>query len=152
MADGATIDFKRCNLLFGPYLLNRGRAKGDWLSVVRDSEAFTKLMGLDGEGLYVAIGDESATINVTLLQSSDLNDILSALHIADKAAPGGLLLPLTFVEANGRTAYAAAGARIAKVADGVWSDGGTVRTWTLITTRLYAFVGGVGTTPTNPNP
>lgn len=152
MSDGATIDHKALYLTYGPYVLNTGRAKGDYLQVVYNAEQFAENVGIDGEGFFVANADLSARVTASFQQSADANDILSALFIADLAAPGGLLLPLLIREANGRTVYAAARARIVKLADGIWSDGGSVRTWTWATTRLNGFVGGVGATPFNPNP
>lgn len=152
MAEGATIDFKSLVPQYGPYKFRDGRAKGEWLNVTFDSPQFQKVMGLDGEGMWVAIGDLSATITMTFLQSAEANDVLSALYLADLAAPGGLLLPFYAREKNGRTVYAAAKCRIVQWAPGLWSDGGSVRTWTLQTTRLNAFIGGVGSSPNNPNP
>ena len=151
MSDGATVDHKSLNVIYGVHRV-KGRAKGDYLQVVYNQEQFTENVGIDGEGFWVSNADESARITVTLVQTSNSNDVLSALFIADKAAPGGLLLPLVIEEANGRTVYGAARARIVKLADGVWSDGGNVRTWLLSTTRLTGFVGGLGPTPLNPNP
>ncbi len=152
MSAGATIDHKSLHVQYGPHALTSGRAKGDYLQVIYNNDAFQEFQGIDEEGAWIANGDQSARVLVTLLQSSDLNDILSALHIADRAAPGGLLLPLLIKEKNGRTAYSAARARIIKFADGIWSDGGAVRQWTISTLLLRGFVGGVGATPINPNP
>lgn len=152
MANGATIDHKALHMQYGPFPLKSGRAKGDYLQVVYNAEQFVENVGIDGEGFWVANADLSARITLSLQQSSDLNDILSSLFAADLAAPGGLVLPMLIKETNGRTVYSAARSRIVKMADGVWSDGGQVRTWTFATTRLTGFVGGVGATPVNPNP
>ena len=152
MSDGATVDHKALDFIFGPYNFKNGRAKGQYLQVVYNTEQFVENVGIDGEGFWVPVGDLSARITTSFQQSADANDILSALFIADLAAPGGLLLPLIIRESNGRTRYAATRARIVKMADGVWSDGGEVRTWTFSATRLNGFVGGVGATPLNPSP
>ena len=151
MSDGATIDHKQLHVIFGVHRL-AGRAKGDYVTVVYNVEQYTENVGIDGEGFFVANADLSARVNVSLQQSSNSNDVLSALFLADLAAPGGLMLPLVVNEANGRSIYAAARARLVKFADGVWSDGGSVRTWTFATTNLTGFVGGVGPTPLDPDP
>lgn len=151
MASGATIDFKSMHVQYGPYAVSKGRAKGDWLNIAYNNEQFVENVGIDGEGFWVAVGDLSARATLSLQQSADLNDVFSALFLADLAAPGGLVLPFIAKEKNGRSTYKGLG-RIVKFADGVWSDGGSVRTWTLSFIRLAGFVGGVGATPNNPTP
>lgn len=152
MSQGATIDHKALHCQYGPFAVKEGRAKGDYLSVVYNVEQFTENVGIDGEGFFVANADLSARMTITVMQSADINDRFSALFAADLSAPGGLMLPWVARETNGRTVYAAARARIVKYADGIWSDGGSVRSWIFATTRLNGFVGGVGPTPLNPNP
>ena len=152
MANGATIDHKALHMQFGPYPFKEGRAKGDYLQVAYNADAFTEFVGIDGEGAWIANADMSARITMTFQQSAAANGILSGLHIADRLSPGGLVLPLLVKETNGSTVYSAARARIIKMADGIWSDGGAVRVWVLSTTKLRGFVGGVGATPIDPNP
>lgn len=147
MSDGATIDLQSVHVLVGPHRVS-GRAKGSWLSVAYDSDETTVLDGIDDEGMFIDQVSRKATIVVTLLQSSDSNDVLSGLVIANRATPGGLAFPLNIIETNGRTLYTAAQAKVAKMADGTWSDGGEVRTWTIVTPRLIGFVGGLASTPT----
>lgn len=147
MADGATIDPKALNLIIGAHLVS-GRARGSWLTVSYTNDETAVLSGIDDEAMFVDSVTRTATITVVLMQSSDSNDVLSGLLIANRAAPGGLAFPLVIAESNGRTVYTAAQAKIAKMADGVWSDGGEVRTWTIIAPRLVGFVGGLSATPT----
>jgi len=146
MSDGATVDPAQLDFIFSTHRAT-GRAAGQFVSVVYDVDAFTNVIGVDGEGLWVKSENRAATIVCTLVQSSISNDIFSGLHLADRATPGGLMFPLAVNERNGRTKYAAARARITKQADGVWSDGGEVRAWTFRTTNLRGFVGGISPTP-----
>lgn len=150
MADGATIDHEELYVLFGPYRI-KGRAKGQSVSVVYDEDAFQKVVGVDGEGFFIKNSDHGATITLTLVQSARSNFVLSAFHLADRLLPGGLMRPLVIKEANGRTLLAASKARIMKMADSTWSDGGEVRTWTISTTNLRGTVGGVDSTPIDPS-
>lgn len=150
MAQNATVDYEALFLQLGVHRIT-GRAKGQSLSVVYDSDAFAKQMGLDGEGFWIKNGDHAATITVTLLQSARSNYILSLLHIADRLTPGGLMLPFYLRESNGRSIAAAAKARIIKPADQTWSDGGETRVWTIGTTNLRGVVGDVLATPLDPS-
>lgn len=146
MADGATVDPEQLNFIYATHRAS-GRAAGSFLGVVYDVDAFSLVVGVDGEGVWVKNANRSATITCTLMQSSISNDVYSGLHIADRSTPGGLMFPLFVQEKNGRSVYAAARARITKFADGTWSDGGEVRAWTFRTTTLRGFVGGIAATP-----
>lgn len=151
MADGATIDHKALSVIYGVHRV-AGRAKGEYLNVDYVSDALQMDVGVDGEGIYVSNDDLSAIVTVTIMQSSRTNDVFSSILKLQRSTPGGALLPLSIVERNGRTVYSAARAGIQKSAAGTWSDGASVRTWTLITTRLLGFVGGLDATPLLDNP
>jgi hypothetical protein len=146
MADGATVDHKQMHVIFGGHRVD-GRSKGVYVSVAYRADATAANVGVDGEGFFVDNDDLSATVTVTLLQSSASNDVFSAALLANRETPGGIAAPLVCNEANGRTTYAAARAKVVKMADSTWSDGGEMRTWTLVTTRLEGFVGGLDPTP-----
>lgn len=150
MADGASIDIQGLHLLFGPHQL-QGRARGQWLNITQ-AQQYSMNVGIDGEGFFIRNDDRSATITATLQQSSESNDVLSGFLIPDLAAPGGLALPLVFTDAptGGRTIAAAARAHLTGMASATWSDGGEVRVWTFITTRLEFYVGGVSAGALNP--
>lgn len=147
MSDGATIDYQLANAIVGGHQLT-GRPQGQWVSIVYDDDAYALTVGIDGEGLWVHSGSRSATITLSCLQSSVSNTILAGFHELDRATPGGVMQPFLMNEQNGATFYSALRARIIKHADGVWSNGAEVRTWTLRTSNLVGFPGGVGTTPT----
>lgn len=148
MADGATIDPLALHVLIGPHRVS-GRARGTWLTVAYNNDEVAVLSGVDDESTFVDSVDRSATVTITLMQSSDSNDILSAHMVANRTTPGGIAFPLNIVEENGRTVYTAAVAKVSKMADGTWSDGGEVRTWTIVVPKLVGFVGGLSATPTS---
>lgn len=146
MSDGATIDLTLTAVTLGVHRI-RGLAPGDSVSIEFDSDAFTKVQGVDGEGYWIKIANTGATMSVSVIASSLSNDVLSGLHLADKQAPGGLVLP--FKAGGGpseRTSLVAARARITKFPPVTWSDSGPVRVWPMGTTTLRGFIGGVGAT------
>ena len=67
-----------CSLIFGAIDIS-GLTNGVFISVERDTDAFTKVVGADGEGMRSKSNDKSATITITLMQSSSSNDALSAI-------------------------------------------------------------------------
>lgn len=142
MAQGATVDPASLNVIFGTHRVG-GFAPGSFVSVVYDVDAFNSLIGVDGEGAWFKNQNLAANVTLSLLQTSDSNDRLSAFHLADRATPNGVLLPLIVREANGRTLFTTDKARILKIPDTEWSDGIAVRAWIIRTTRLVPFVGGI---------
>jgi hypothetical protein len=144
MADGAQINVQDRTIVVGTHVVG-GRAKGNYLNVVMADRSSID-MGVDGEGTHKTTDDKSATITVSVMPSSVSNDVLSALELS------GLPVPIAIRDGAGRTIQTAARAKVVKHADVTWSDGAEVRVWTLVTTRLNSFVGGMapselGSTP-----
>lgn len=151
MADGATIDPTASSLIITGFLgvhIVGGYAKGSRISIDYLTDEVVLLEGVDDEATFVDSRSRAANITVTLLQSSDSNDVLSSYLIANRTTPGGLGFGIGFVETNGRTVYAGAVAKMAKMATGTWSDGGEVRVHTILVSKLIGFVGGLSATPT----
>lgn len=142
MSDGATIDPSALHVIMGGHRVS-GYAPGTFVSVIYDVDAFVKTIGVDGEGAWFKSANLAAVLTLTLMQSSQSNDILSAFHISDRSAPGGLLRPLAINESNGTSAYITDKARVMKLPDSLWADSVQSRAWAIGTTRLDGFVGGV---------
>lgn len=143
MADGATIDPSALHVILGGHRVS-GYAPGTFVSIVYDVDTFVKTIGVDGEGAWFKNANLAAIITLTLMQSSDSNDILTGFYLADRAAPGGVLLPMAVGEANGRSNFVTDKARIMKLPDSVWADTIQSRAWAIGTTKLEGAVGGVG--------
>jgi hypothetical protein len=119
-----------------------GRAKGVYTSVV-EAEQIGVDVGVDSEGMFTDNGDGSAVIQIGLMPTSDSNDVLSAFMAAR------LPVPVTMAELGGRFVGGCARAMVTKNADVQWSDGTTVRMWTLVTTSWASHVGGASPTAVN---
>ena len=59
-----------------------GWADGDYLDIDNDTDAFTDAVGTDGDVTRVRTNDDRATVTITLMQSSPVNDVLSAIHVS----------------------------------------------------------------------
>ena len=106
-------------------------------------DAFSMEIGTDGEACMTRINDYSATVKITLMQSSYSNDVLSALHSIDRNSPlGGGVGVLQIVDLTGTTLINAPQARIQKFADIAFGKTSGTREWTFIMGQALVQVGG----------
>jgi hypothetical protein len=118
-----------------------GYADGTFITCGRDNDAFSSGSGSDGEGWRAKSNDRTGTLTLTLLQTSESNDALSALAIADELSGDGVG-PLMLKDGSGRTLFAAETCWIAKTADVEFAREVTGREWMIKTDALEVFVGG----------
>lgn len=122
--------------------LNEGTADGEWLRVERDSPAFEDVVGTSGEVTRSKTNDDRATVTLRLMQSSDVNDLLSVLYNSDKATPGGVGVgPLLIRDRQGTTLLNAEKAWISKAPDVSMDRTATAREWIIRCAQLIEFHG-----------
>ena len=96
-------------IVMGPVLITSGLADGEFVRVEQESDAFSDVVGTDGEVARSKTNDRRATITFMLLQTSDFNDQLSALTALDQSTSGGAgVVPLFIGDRQGRARHAAA--------------------------------------------
>ena len=134
-----TYDPKLTTVIFGPLQI-QGFAE-EKISVSYSDDSFDLAIGCDGEATRVRKNNNSATITVTLQQSSPSNDSLSVISIADRGTNVGMF-PLTFVDGSGSTVAFAANAYIQKHPDLTYSNSNQTCQWVFITDNLGMFTGG----------
>lgn len=127
-------------IIVGGFIM-QGYADGTFVNVERNTETFQTVVGADGEGTRVKSADKSGKITITLKQSSDSNDVLSGLEIADEATLQGYV-PVLVKDANGRSLYAAETAWVEKPANAEFSKELSNREWVIATDKLIPFTGG----------
>lgn len=118
-----------------------GFADGTFVTVSRNSDTFTPVIGADGEVARTKSSDRSGTIVVTLMQSSNGNDLLSGLHVADEASMTGAF-PAAITDTEGRTVLMSDTCWIQKPADSEYGKELGSREWTIYAANLNIFVGG----------
>lgn len=84
-----TYDPKKHVLVFAGIPLNKGVADGTFLTIASDGPGFTKKVGVDGEVTRARMHSRGATARLVLMQSSEVNDRLSARYKADRNAVNG---------------------------------------------------------------
>lgn len=135
-----TFDFRKLNVIFGVAQIT-GYADGDALTVEEDQPAFNSMSGADGHVDRVKNNANSLTITMSLRQTSPTNQVLSALHLADRA--GGVPLPLIIKDRNGTTLITTAQAWIEKFPKSAFGNEAKTREWVIKTGSEYVInIGG----------
>ena len=138
-----TYDPKQYDIVFAGISLNEGLADGTFLTIAPDTPGFSKKVGVDGEVARSRSHDRSATVTFTTMQTSDVNDRLSALYNADRDAVNGSGVGTFFVQDRaGRMVGEAAKAYIADDPDVVLSGEAETREWTIELADWRPFHGG----------
>lgn len=120
-----------------------GFADGEFCRIEKESAAFEDVVGSNGEVARSKTNDGRATVTFILLQTSDSNDLLSALHNADKNAPGGAGVGALMIrDKHGRALHTAVEAWVSKEPDAVFDRTTTSREWTIRVANLMSFHGG----------
>lgn len=125
-------------------ILCEGFADGEFVTVERDSDAFSDVVGTDGDVSRSRSSDKRGTITIKLLQTSPTNALLSALHEADLNTPGGAGVGQAVVRdrLNGATKFSANHAWIMKAPDVSLDRTATSREWKIRCADLSSFEGG----------
>lgn len=121
-----------------------GWADGEFLrGPEMDSDAILDVVGTDGGVTVSKSNDRRATFTLRLMQTSDANDVLSALYNTMLANPGlAGAGPLYIRDRQGRTVYRSRTCWIAKPPDGSFDRSATAREWKIRVDQLERFDGG----------
>jgi hypothetical protein len=121
----------------------RDTADNDFITITKASDAFTTVVGTDGNVARSKTNDLRADVEIRLMNTSPTNAALSAIHLADKNAPGGAGVgAFLCVDLNGTSLYAAGNAWIKRSPDPVFGREASERVWLLEVDALQDFTGG----------
>jgi hypothetical protein len=136
-------DADQITITFGGVALT-GLAEDDVVTIEQDTDDFTDVVGIGSEVTRSKSTDRRATLTVRLMQTSDSNDLLSAISNADVKAANGAGISSVMVRdrGTGRALYAGAEAWIAKPPQVVYGRTAKVREWKLRISNLERFDGG----------
>lgn len=119
-----------------------GFADGVFVTFEYDEDAFTKTTGADGEVARSKSNNNSGKFTITLMQSSDSNDFLSALAILDRQSGTGVV-PVTLRDARGTTVIFAESAWVMKIPAASHGKELENREWVLDCGQVEMFLGGL---------
>jgi hypothetical protein len=117
-----------------------GYADGTFVKVARTKPGFTMVVGADGSQSRSRTADKSGTIEITLLQTSPSNDVLSAQAEADELLGIGQGTCLV-KDGSGTTLCAAANSWVEKFPDIEFDKEIKERVWVIACGNLKIHVG-----------
>lgn len=120
-----------------------GFSPDDMIKVELDNDTFELEVGAQGDAVRVQNLNESATITVTLLQTSPSNQVLSDAWTLDKGS-GLYVKPFMLKDALGGTLVLAPNCWVQKPPGASFGKSHTPREWVLRTERLATLVIGGG--------
>ena len=135
-----TYDPKQISVVIGGHIVS-GYADGTFVKVMRNEDAFTTVIGADGEVTRVKTNNKSGRIEVTIQQSSASNDVFSAYAAADELSNSGIV-PALVKDLVGRSLATAARVWVVKQPEAEMAKGMSNRTWVFETDELIQFTGG----------
>lgn len=119
----------------------QGYGTGSVIEVERSEDAVALLVGTMGEYAWAMNRNRSGVITLVLMHTSQSNDILFAMAMADeKAGAGGR--PFSLEDMNGRTLVQSPEVRVQKLPQLSYSNEVTPREWKLIAGDLDIIIGG----------
>lgn len=134
-----TLNNKKLDITWGPVIF--AGFGDDIIEVKYPDDNWDVVRGADGEVSRQNKCVDDLEISITLKQTSDTNDRLSALAKADKITGAGVF-PFTVKDGSGRTVIFADSAVISKWADVSYGNTVKDRVWTFRTGPAEMFIGG----------
>lgn len=124
-------------------ILVQGYAEGEFVSVEQMSDAFSSVVGTDGEVARSKSNDRRVKVTIKLLQTSSSNAALSAIHQRDLNAPNGAGVgTLSIVDNFGATKVQGDQAWIVKMPAASLDRTAKSREWEIEVANCTRFEGG----------
>jgi hypothetical protein len=136
----ASFDPKSVIIVVGAVPIS-GYADGTFLEVAQADQQFTLSVGADGFATRVKSNNYSATVTITLSQTSPSNDYLSGLAALDRLSNGGVV-PLLIKDLSGTTIIFSESAWIQQIPDITYGNEINTVAWVFELAQADTFVGG----------
>lgn len=141
MAEVRTYDAKRVVILIGSHLV-KGYAEDTFISIEPSGDGTQSTAGADGEVGRSLSNNPLSRVTLTLQQTSESNDYLSALLKRDRASGGGGIVPLEVRDLRGTSLFAASQAWIVNKPTQEFGSTISDREWMLDAVETDSNVGG----------
>lgn len=111
------------------------------ISISRSSKGFTSIRGIRGKNTRIPNVDTSATLSVSLLQTSQSNDVLSYIHSLD-LQEGTARIVLMLKDNSGKSVFSSSEAYITSYPVVSFSGQFEYRNWEIFCQKTKFSVGG----------
>ena len=118
-----------------------GYVDGTFVRITKDMKPFSKVRAMDGEMARMYFDDTGYKVELTLMQSSSSNNILSMIYNIDTATHMGKF-PLFIKDGRGQTSFLAASAWIEEIPQIEFGTTLSERTWVLGCSDVVLNIGG----------
>ncbi|WYV99009.1 virion structural protein [Pseudomonas phage vB_PpuM-NoPa] len=122
-----------------------GYADGTFVTIKKDIKPFAKVRAMDGEIARQYFDDAGYKVELTLMQSSPTNNVLSMLYNVDTVTHMGKV-PLFIKDSRGQTTFIAGTAWIEEIPTVTFSSQLDTRTWVFGCADVAMTIGGNGDT------
>jgi hypothetical protein len=135
-----TYDPSQVIVLWGGIPLS-GFADGEFITIERSADAYSKVTGADGQTSRAKSCDKSGSAKVTLQQTSPANAVLQASATADELNNGGVV-PFAVTDLSGTSVYVSAHAWVKKTPSVTFGKEIANREWEIDMADITVFTGG----------
>jgi hypothetical protein len=120
-----------------------GYSEDSIVNIERNAETFTLYTGADNTSTRIYNANKSATVTLSLQQTSASNDILSLLYANDSATRNASgLFSLQISDASGRSRFFSDDAYVGVVPNTAFANSMQTRDWVLHAHNLDTYIGG----------
>lgn len=120
-----------------------GYSEDSIVNIERSAETFTMYTGADNTSTRIYNANKSATVTLSLQQTSASNDILSLLYANDSNSRNSSgLFSLQISDSSGRSRYFSDDAYVGVVPNSQFGNSMQVRDWVLHAHNLDTYIGG----------
>lgn len=120
-----------------------GYSEDSIVNIERTAETFTMYTGADNTSTRIYNANKSATVTLSLQQTSASNDILSLLYANDSNSRNSSgLFSLQISDSSGRSRYFSDDAYVGVVPNSQFGNSMQVRDWVLHAHNLDTYIGG----------
>jgi hypothetical protein len=109
---------------------------------IETPDGFVRKVGAQGEVSWSKVVDETATVTITIPQTSEANLILDSFYQADRASPGGITYNCTVKDILGNSLFTCAFGRLMKQAPQKFAAESDQRVWIYSAGKSKSVVGG----------
>jgi hypothetical protein len=141
MANTKDYDPNKVTITVGGNIIE-GFADSTFVTVSRNNQTWAVASGASGEHARAKSNDKTGNVELTLMQTSASNDILSAYMLLDESSANSGKFPFAISDANGNTLIAAVEMWVQQPPSVEYGKELGDRVWTLEAGDLEMFVGG----------